>query len=203
MSAESLIAEMMPLPIRLNFQDILKKMTDDEFEQFCRRNPDMQIELTETGELLVMPPTGGRTGIRNFSLIVEFGKWAEKNGKGFSFDSSTVFLLPNGAKRSPDLAWIKRERWENLTEEEQEKFPPLCPDFVVELRSPSDSLAVLQAKMREYIENGAALGWLIDPSEKKVYVYRPEREAEVLENPQTVSGEPLLKDFNLNLKKIW
>lgn len=191
-------------PIVLNLQDVLdEKMTDDEFEIFCRHNPDLQIELTKKGELVIMPPTGGTTGNRNFSLIVAFGNWLEKDNGGIGFDSSTVFKLPNGAKRSPDLSWIKTERWETLTAGEQEKFPPLCPDFVVELRSPSDSLVNLQNKMLEYIENGANLGWLIDPLEKKVHIYRPNAEVEILKNPKQVSGEPLLEKFVLNLKKIW
>ena len=191
------------LPIVLNFQDVLKKMTDDEFENFCRRNPDVQIELTKEGELVIMPPTGGKTGVRNFSLIVEFGKWLDKDQSGVGFDSSTVFVLPNGAKRSPDLAWVKKERWDELSEEEKERFPPFCPDFVVELRSPSDSLNNLQTKMEEYIENGASLGWLIDPQERKIYVYRPNLEPEILENPESVSGEPLLKNFSLKTTKFW
>ncbi len=191
------------LPIVLNFQDVLKKISDDEFENFCRHNPDVEIELTKEGELVIMPPTGGETGNRNFSLIVRFGIWAEEDESGIGFDSSTVFKLPDGAKRSPDVSWVKKERWETLTKEEKIKFPPLCPDFVVELRSPSDSLVNLQNKMTEYIENGAALGWLIDPSERKVYVYRPNEEVEILDDPQQVSGEPLLEKFVLNLKKIW
>lgn len=191
------------LPIVLNFQDVLEKITDDEFENLCRRNPDLQIELTKEGELVIMPPTGGETGIRNFSLIVEFGKWLEKNQNGVGFDSSTLFILPNGARRSPDLAWVKKEKWDALSEEEKKKFPPFCPDFVVELRSPSDLPGNLRAKMEEYIENGAALGWLIDPLERKVYVYRPNAEIRILENPESVSGEPELKDFTLDMAKIW
>lgn len=191
------------LPIVLNFQDVLEKMNDDEFENFCHHNPDLQIELTKEGELVIMPPTGGKTGNRNFSLSVVFGNWSEKDGTGLSFDSSTIFKLPSGAKRSPDLAWVKNERWEKLTEKEQEGFPPICPDFVIELRSPSDSLTNLKNKMAEYIENGVALGWLIDPSERKVYVYRPNAEPEILENPASVSGEPFLKKFSLKMKKIW
>jgi Uma2 family endonuclease len=191
------------LPIVLNFQDVLEKITDDEFENLCRRNPDLQIELTKEGELVIMPPTGGETGASNFSLIVEFGKWLEKDRNGVGFDSSTLFILPNGARRSPDLAWVKKEKWDALSEEEKKKFPPFCPDFVVELRSPSDLPGNLRAKMEEYIENGAALGWLIDPLERKVYVYRPNAEIEILENPESVSGEPELKDFTLNMAKIW
>ncbi len=181
-----------------------KKFDDEVFERFCRENPEMQVEQTAEGEIVVMPPTGGTTGIRNFSLIFEFGKWRAKNlKKGFAFDSSTTFVLPNGAKRSPDLSWVKIERWEALTKEQQDKFPPLCPDFLVELRSKTDSLKTLQAKMREYIENGAELGWLIDPTKRKVYVYRKDTEVEVFDQPSEVSGEPLLPKFTLNLKSFW
>ena len=203
MQVETQLADSSFFPIVLDFRDVLEKISDDEFERFCRRNPDVEIELTKEGELIIMPPTGGKTGIRNFSLIGYFYNWVEKNQSGVGFDSSTVFKLPNRAKRSPDLAWIKNERWESLTAEEQEKFPPLCPDFVVELRSPSDSIKNLQAKMDEYIENGASLGWLIDPLERKIYVYRSDSEMEILETPDTVSGEPLLKNFSLKMKKIW
>jgi Uma2 family endonuclease len=203
MQVETAFVDSSFLPIVLDFRDVLEKISDDEFESFCRHNPDVEIELTKEGELVIMPPTGGRTGIRNFSLIGNFFNWIEKDKSGVGFDSSTVFKLPNGAKRSPDLSWIKNERWEKLTDKEQEKFPPLCPDFAVELRSPSDSLKNLQNKMIEYIENGAALGWLIDPLEKKVHIYRPDAETEILDNPKQVSGEPLLKKFVLNVRKLW
>jgi len=203
MQVETALVDSSFLPIVLNFQDVLEKISDDEFESFCRHNPDVEIELTKEGELVIMPPTGGETGIRNFSLIFEFGKWLEKDKSGVAFDSSTVFVLPNGAKRSPDLSWTTNERWNALNADEKKKFPPLCPDFVVELRSPSDSLKNLQNKLVEYIENGAALGWLIDPLEKKVHVYRPNAEIEILENPKQVSGEPLLKKFVLNVRKLW
>ena len=203
MQVETALVDSSFLPIVLDFRDVLEKISDEEFESFCRHNPDVEIELTKEGELVIMPPTGGRTGIRNFSLIVVFGNWLEKDKTGVGFDSSTVFKLPNGAKRSPDLSWIKNERWEKLTDKEQEKFPPLCPDFVVELRSPSDSLINLQNKLSEYIENGAALGWLIDPLEKKVHVYRSDAETEILDNPKQVSGEPLLNMFVLNVRKLW
>lgn len=191
------------LPIVLDFRDVLKKISDDEFENFCRHNPDVELELTEEGELVIMPPTGGETRIRNFTLIGNFFNWLEKDKSGVGFDSSTVFKLPSGAKRSPDLAWVKNKRLNALSREEKKKFPPLCPDFVVKLRSPSDSLVNLQNKMKEYIKNGAGLGWLIDPLEKKVHVYRPDAEIEVLDNPKQVSGEPLLKEFALNVKKLW
>ena len=191
------------LPIVLDFRDVLEKITDDEFENFCRHNPDVEIELTKEGELIIMPPTGGETGIRNFSLIFEFGKWLEDNPNGVAFDSSTVFVLPNGAKRSPDLAWVKNAKWNRLSAVDKKKFPPLCPDFVVELRSPSDSLANLQYKMSEYAENGATLGWLIDPLERRVHVYRANGITEILDAPETVSGAPLLAEFTLEMAKIW
>ena len=203
MQVENALVDSSFLPIVLNFQDVLKKMNDDEFENFCHHNPDLQIELTKEGELVILPPTGGETGIRNFSLIGLFFNWVEKDRSGVAFDSSTVFKLPNGAKRSPDLSWVKNENWNKLSAEEKKKFPPLCPDFAVELRSPSDSLGNLKNKMTEYIENGASLGWLIDPLEKKVHVYRQNGETEILENPETISGENLLENFTLQMDKIW
>lgn len=187
----------------LHFSPLLEKLGEEGFYEFCMLNKDLRLELTDEGDLIIMSPTGGKTGIRNFALIVDFGNWLKKDGTGKGFDSSTVFSLPNGAKRSPDLAWVRNERWESLKEEEQERFPPLCPDFVVELRSPTDSLRYLQSKMEEYIRNGAQLGWLIDPYEKKVHVYRPQTAAEVLRDPETVSGEPLLPGFTLDVQALW
>lgn len=179
------------------------KVSDDEFAELCRLNPELQIERTSEGELVIMAPTGGKTGRRNLKLIVSFGVWAEKDGTGQSFDSSTLFSLPNGARRSPDLSWIRNERWNALTLEQQEQFPPLCPDFVVELRSRTDSLAELKTKMEEYIANGAILGWLVDPLERTVHVYRGGVALEILNNPATVSGEPLLKGFVLEMQALW
>ena len=150
-----------------------------------------------------MPPTGGTTGWRNAKLTQRLTSWAEADGTGLTFDSSTVFALPNGARRSPDAAWVLRERWEVLTEEEQERFPPLCPDFVIELRSRTDSLPALQDKMLEYIANGARLGLLLDPETRRVYIYRPGGAVETLENPATISGDPVLPGFVLNLLEIW
>jgi Uma2 family endonuclease len=196
-----LITETQPIVLRLG--PTLQKMSDDDFFEFCQLNRDFRIELTSEGDLIIMPPTGGETGKRNFTLTGLFSPWVEANGTGIGFDSSTGFTLPNGAKRSPDLAWIKRSRWEALTEAEKEKFPPLCPDFVVELRSRSDALETLQEKIQEYIANGALLGWLIDPKEKKVYIYRPSAEVCCLENPDTISGDPVLPGFVLDLRRIW
>lgn len=190
-------------PIILHFSPVMKKISDEDFFEFCQLNPEWRFERTSEGDLIIMPPTGGETGNRNFNLTVTFGLWAKADGTGVGFDSSTGFTLPNGAKRSPDLSWVKLSRWDALGDDERKEFPPLCPDFVVELRSQSDSLATLQAKMGEYIANGAELGWLIDPLEKRVYVYRPQSEVERLDNPASVSGEPLLRGFVLDLKEVW
>ena len=201
MNVESLSSP--PQPIILHFGPVLQKVNDHDFFEFCQLNPEWRIERTSEGDVVIMAPTGGWTGSRNFTLIGLFSRWVEEDGTGIGFDSSTGFTLPNGAKRSPDLAWVKRERWESLTEQEREEFPPLCPDFVVELRSRSDALTSLQKKMEEYIENGAQLGWLIDPQERKVYIYRPQTEEQCLENPRTISGEPLLSGFILEVQRLW
>jgi Uma2 family endonuclease len=191
-------------PIVLRFAPVLKKMSEQEFFDFCQRqDDDVRLELTGEGDLLIMSPTGGKTGERNSILNARLTLWALSDKTGHTFDSSTIFSLPNGAKRSPDFAWVGNERWNALTEAQQERFPPLCPDFVVELRSRTDSLKTLRRKMEEYVSNGARLGWLIDPSERKVYVYRPQAEVEELSDPQTVSGEPVLSGLSLELKEIW
>jgi Uma2 family endonuclease len=187
----------------LHFSPLLKKWSEEEFYEFCRLNPDLSLELNSEGDLIIMPPTGGRTGKQNLKLAVRLGSWAESDGTGGGFDSSTVFKLPNGAKRSPDFSWVRNERWDALTKEEQERFPPLCPDFVVELRSRTDSLKNLRQKMEEYMANGAQLGWLIELLERKVHVYRPSAPVEELDNPQTISGEPLLRGLSLELKEIF
>lgn len=190
-------------PLVLRFGTFLKSLSDEECFQFFKINEHLRLELTSEGDLVVMPPTGGETGIRNFELNGNFWAWSKQDGSGKSFDSSTVFSLPNGAKRSPDLAWVLKEKWNSLTKRQRASFPPMCPDFVVELRSPSDSLDFLQEKMEEYIANGAQLGWLLDPSTRKVHIYRPGAEVEVLEDPETVSGEPLLRGFTLDVRAIW
>lgn len=179
-----------------------KRLTDNEFFEFCQLNRDLRIEMTRTGEVIIMSPVGGEGGIRNFRLTARFGAWAEADGTGVGFDSSTGFRLPNGAKRSPDLAWMRRERWEAVPKKQRKRFAPVCPDFVVELRSETDSLDALQDKMKEYLANGASLGWLIDPLEKKVHIYRPRAKVEILPRPRRVSGEPLLKGFTLELTGI-
>jgi len=183
--------------------DVHSVLTGDEFVQLCRDNRDMRMELTSKGELILMPPTGSKTGLRNAKVTQRLSAWAEADGSGFCFDSSTGFILPNGARRSPDAAWIRRDRWEALSEEEQEGFAPLCPDFVIELRSRSDDVPPLENKMAEYIENGTSMAWMLDPLRKRVYVYRPDQQPELLDNPETVAGDPLLPGFVLNLREIW
>ena len=178
-------------------------VTPEQFEELCSEYSDLRLELTSTGELIVMPGTGSKTGVRNANLTFQLMVWTKKDGTGVCFDSSSMFALPNGARRSPDASWVRREKWDSLTDRQQESFAPICPDFVVELRSPTDRLSQVRAKMVEYMENGALLGWLIDPFEFRVYVYRPDHDLVILENPETVSGEPLLAGFTLNLAELW
>ncbi len=178
------------------------ELTDEQFFQLCQNNRDLRFERTKLGELIIMPPTGGETGRRNARITQRLLNWADTDGTGIAFDSSTCFKLPNGAERSPDASWVKKERWNTLTSEQKEKFPPLCPDFVVELRSPSDSLEKVRSKMQEYMENGASLGWLINPKNKQVEIYRLNQDVEILENPPTLSGENVLPGFVLSLEQI-
>jgi|ERR1041384_2249055 Uma2 family endonuclease len=179
------------------------KVSDEQYLEFCRRNPDVRAERTAEGDLIIMSPTGGKSGAQNFQLTTQFGSWAAQDGTGKGFDSSTEFSLPNGAKRMPDVSWVTLDRWNGLSDEEKRQFPPLCPDFVIELRSPSDRVRTLQKKMEEYISNGAQLGWLIDPIEKKIHVYRPNTAIEILEDPKQISGESLLKGFILDVQALW
>lgn len=178
-------------------------LSDDELFELCQVNRDLRIERTADGEIWVMPPTGGETGRQNSSLTVQLGLWSELDGSGVSFDSSTAFVLPNGAARSPDAAWVALTRWQALSAEARAKFPPHCPDFVVELRSRSDELGDLRAKMEEYRASGARLGWLIDPVERRVHIYRPGAEVETRDAPTTVAGDPVLRGFVLDLRRIW
>ncbi len=179
------------------------EMSADSFFDFCQLNSHLRIERTATGKLVIMSPAGSETGNRNFKLIQQLANWTDRDGSGIGFDSSAGFILPNGATRSPDASWIKLTKWNSLSAEEKTKFAPICPDFVVELRSPSDSLKVLQEKMQEYIDNGASLGWLIDRTSHQVYIYTPDSEIKCLDNPQTISGDPVLAGFTLDLTKIW
>ena len=178
-------------------------MTEEQFVEFCAQNSELRIERTEEGALEIMPPAKGYTGNQNFEIAGQFGIWVRRDGRGEGFDSSAGFTLPNGAVRSPDVSWVLRSRLEALTEEDREGFWHICPDFVIEIRSSSDRLSTLQAKMQEYIDNGARLGWMIDPIGRRTYVYRPGVAVEVLDAPQTLSGEPELAGFTLDLGAIW
>ena len=182
-------------------------LTNDQFYHLCMANEEWRIELTAEGELIIMSPTGGESGIRNSELNIQVGLWNRQTRLGFVFDSSTIFILPNGAKRGPDVSWVSRERWEALSPENRRRFPPLCPDFIIELRSETDSLSQLQSKMSEYIANGLQLGWLLDPKTPLVEIYRANGEVETLtfspENPPNLSGESVLPGFILNLSSIF
>ncbi|MGD1912469.1 MAG: Uma2 family endonuclease [Rivularia sp. (in: cyanobacteria)] len=188
--------------LTLNLDSIIK-LTQEQFYQLCEANPELKLERNAQGELIVMPPTGGETGRSNVNLIFQVARWNEDNLLGEVFDSSTGFTLPSGADRSPDVSWVEKSRWDALSKEEKEKFIPLCPDFVIEIMSPSDNLKKLQNKMQEYIENGCHLGWLINRKQQEVEIYRQGKNVEVLKLPQTVSGEDILPEFVLSMQKIW
>jgi len=177
-------------------------LTDEQFYQLCQANQDLRFERAATGELIIMPPTGGETGKSNAGITAQLWLWNQQTKLGEVFDSSTGFKLPNGAHRSPDAAWIRKQRWNSLTPDQKERFIPLCPDFVVELLSPSDNLKTVQAKMQEYCENGAHLGWLIDRQSQQVKVYRPGEAVEILESPAILFGEAILPGFELDLRTI-
>ncbi len=196
-------APLKPLLLQLPHQLALR-VTPEQFAALATVNRELHLERTATGELIVNPPTGSETGYRNSKIIYFLVRWIEEEGgNGKSFDSSTGFELPNGANRSPDAAWVSQTRWDALTPEQRTGFAPLCPDFVVELRSKNDTLKDLRSKMEEYRENGAKLGWLIDPKNKRVEIYRPGQAVEVLENPSQLSGETVLPSFILNLERVW
>ena len=188
--------------LTLNLNPIIK-LTDEQFFLLSQENENIRLERTAKGELIIMAPAGGETGSSNAGLTAQLWIWNQQHKFGKVFDSSTGFKLPNGADRSPDAAWIKLDRWNALTAEQQRKFPPICPDFVVELLSPSDSLPETQAKMWEYRDNGAVLGWLINRRSQQVEIYRPQQEVEVFDRPLQVSGEPVLRGFVLDLESIW
>jgi len=179
------------------------KVTQEQFEELAAANRDVRLERTAIGELIIMPPTGGITGKRNIDLEGQLWFWNRQTKLGVAFDSSTAFRLPNGADRSPDASWVSQERWDTLTPEQQEAFPPLCPDFVIELRSKSDNMESLRKKMQEYLDNGLRLGWLIDAKNKQVEIYRQNREVEVLESPRSLSGEDVLPGFVLDLQVVF
>jgi Uma2 family endonuclease len=179
------------------------ELTDERMFELSRANRDLRLERTAEGELVIMPPTGGQSGRRNAQINFQLAAWASRDRTGIVFDSSTGFRLPNGAIRSPDSSWVRLEAWNHLSDEQKEKFLTLCPDFIIELRSASDTLSELQGKMQEYMDNGAQLGWLIDAQEKRVYVYQQQAQVKELDNPQTIAGETVLAGFVLDLQEIW
>jgi Uma2 family endonuclease len=182
---------------------VLPQLSSEQLFELCQINPELRIERTAQGEIIIMPPTGGETGNRNAVITTQLTIWSWEDDTGVSFDSSTGFDLPDGATRSPDAAWVRKSRLKDLSAEQKEKFLSLCPDFVVEIRSPSDSLRILKDKMEEYIANGAELGWLIDTKQQKVLIYRPDQPVEELDKPLQLSGDPLLPNFYLNLERVW
>lgn len=188
--------------LTLNIPSVLK-LTDEQFEQLAAANRDLRLELTARGELIIMPPTGGETGDRNFELDGQLWYWNRQTRLGKAFDSSTGFRLPKGGTRSPDVAWISMERWEALTPAQRKKFLPLCPDFAVELVSETDDVEETRTKMQEYVDNGLRLGWLINPRTRQVEIYRPNQAVEVLQSPATLSGEDVLPEFLLDLQLIF
>ena len=198
----TLTAQPSTIPLRLDLEEIVD-FDDDQFFELCQRNRELRLERTAEGEILIMSPAGGRTSGRNSDITRQLAEWSEREGSGVVFDSSGGFKLPTGAVRSPDAAWVELERLRALAEDEAERFIPLCPAFAIELRSPSDPLATVEAKMREYLDNGCRQGWLIDPQTLRVHIYRPGAEVQILEKPLAVSGDPELSGFVLELARIW
>ncbi|MDJ0553955.1 MAG: Uma2 family endonuclease [Microcoleaceae cyanobacterium MO_207.B10] len=186
----------------IDFDSVID-LTDEQFFQLCQKNKNLKFERNAKGDLIIMSPTGGETSRSNSEIIVELGIWNRQTKLGIVFDSSGGFKLPNGANRSPDASWITIEKWNSLTPEQRTKFLPLCPDFLVELMSPSDSLSETQTKMKEYQENGMKLGWLINRKNRQVEIYRLGKDVEILDSPQTLSGEDILPEFVLDMSVIW
>ncbi|MCT7957663.1 Uma2 family endonuclease [Laspinema palackyanum] len=182
--------------------ELTLELSDEQFFQLCQNNRNLRFERKATGELIIMPPTGSDTGNRNGRLIQQLFNWTDTNDLGVAFDSSAGFKMPKGGNRSPDASWIQKDRWDGLTQAQKQQFAPLCPDFVVELRSATDSLKALQDKMLEYLENGVRLGWLIDRQNLRVEIYRPGQDVEIIESPQSLSGEDVLPGFVLDLGLI-
>ena len=181
---------------------IHQSVTPEQYEELVYKHRDLRFELSSTGGLIIVPPAGLESGRRNANLTCKLVAWSRTEG-GVCFGSTGIFALPNGARRIPDASWLRREKRDRLSKQQQDGFGPFCPDFVVEVRSPPDRVIQLRAKMMEYMENGARLGWLIDPFERRVYVYQSGHELVVLENPETVSGDPLLPGFKLNVTELW
>ena len=197
------IAPETTLPYRLALDIRALGMTEEQFLKLCSGNGDLRLELTAKRELIIMPPAGLESGWQELELARQLGNWAKQEGTGRAFGPNAGYTLPNGAVRAPDASWMPLLRWESLSRTEQRAFGHTFPDFAIELRSPSDSLADVQDKMAEYLENGVRLGWLIDPQHKRVYVYRPGQPVAALDEPDTISGEPVLPGFLLDLKVIW
>lgn len=196
-------AESADIKINLGFLTASKAMLDEQFYQFCLSNPELRIERSALGEITIVPPAFSDTGNRNLKISQQVANWADSDGTGEVFDSSAGFTLPNGATRSPDTSWILAARWNALTDEQKDSFAPIVPDFVIELRSASDTMKSLQEKMQEYIENGVRLGLLIDRKARKVYLYRSGQAPEILDNPDGVNCGPELVGFVLKMAKIW
>jgi Uma2 family endonuclease len=198
-------------PLLLDVHSITLRVTHEEFEKLCQDNPEQSFELTASGELVVMPPVGGESGNSELELGADLVIWNRRTRLGKTFSSSTIFVLPNGAQRSPDAAWVELSRWEALTPEQRKKFPPLAPDFVIELRSATNRLPPLREKMEEYRSNGVRLGLLIDPQNRQVEIYRPGREPEILESPTSIASlapleidfSEVMPDFILSMSEIW
>ncbi|BAZ10586.1 hypothetical protein NIES4071_24090 [Calothrix sp. NIES-4071] len=186
-------------PLRLSLDTVY--LSDEQFYQLCQNNRELQFERTKSGDLIIMPPVGGESGNREADFIIDLGIWNRQTGSGYTFSSSTVFKLPNGANRSPDAAWIQKERWEALTPEQRRKFPPIAPDFIVELRSATDDLETLRNKMQEYMDAGVQLGWLINPQQQQVEIYRQGQDVQVQNLPTQLSGENVLPGFSLSLSR--
>ncbi|WP_250122224.1 Uma2 family endonuclease [Chroococcidiopsis sp. CCMEE 29] len=188
--------------VTVNLNPVIQ-LTDDQFYQLCRANPDVKFERNAKGALIIMPPTGGETGNLNVEIATEFVLWNRQTQLGKVFDSSTCFKLPNGADRSPNVSWLKQDRWDTLTPEQKAQFPPIAPDFVLELMSPTDSLMTTKNKMQEYMENGVRLGWLINPNTHSAEIYRQGQSVEFLQSPIKLLGEDILPGFALNLQLLW
>jgi Uma2 family endonuclease len=184
-------------PLTLNLDTV--QLTDEQFYHLCQNNHDLKFERTAKGELIIMSPVGGESGNREADLIIDLGIWNRQTQLGYTFSSSTIFKLPNGADRSPDAAWIQQKRWEALTPEQRRRFPPIAPDFVIELRSATDDVEMLRQKMQEYIEAGVQLGWLINPQQQQVEIYRQGQNVELRNLPTELSGEEILPGFSLSL----
>jgi len=201
MSTQTVTETVDYIPNVLDFSPM--RLSDEQFESLARNHPELNLELSAEGELIIVAPTLPYTGAKNADLTADLTFWARQDGTGKVFDSSSLFTFPNGAKRSPDAAWVRKEKWEALSEQEKKKFSRLVPDFVAELQSGTDSLKTLRRKMTEYISNGVRLAWLIDPLEKQVSIYRANGEVEVLDDPETVLGEDVLSGFELKVRALW